>query len=64
MLFKQVADFKAECDVCGHTEHFDAQSHAEAWRKMERAAWCVRKNAAPIIHVCPECPAEAPKLRA
>lgn len=63
MLFKQVADFKAQCDVCGHTEHFEASTHSEAWDKLKRAAWCVGKNAFPIIHICPECPVEVPNAK-
>lgn len=64
MLTKRGSRFEAKCDVCGRSEHFDAGSHAEAWDKLKRAAWCARKNAFPIIHICPECPVEAPRAKA
>lgn len=61
MMTKQDTQFQVRCDVCGHTEHFEASTHPEAWDKLKRAAWCVRKNAFPIIHICPECPVDVPK---
>lgn len=63
MLIKQDTSFEAKCDVCGRSECFDASSHAEAWDKLKRAAWCARKNAFPIIHICPECPVEVPRAK-
>lgn len=62
MLTKHTAEFVAKCDVCGTTETFDAYSHAEAWEKLKKAAWCVRMRAFPIIHICPECPVEVKKM--
>lgn len=63
MLKKHTAEFEAKCDVCGASERFEASSHSEAWDRLKRAAWCVRKNAFPIIHICPECPVEVPRAK-
>lgn len=64
MLIKQETRFEAKCDVCGTSEYFKATTHNEAWDKLKRAAWALRRNAFPIIHICPECPVEAPKRKA
>lgn len=61
MLTKKAGEFECRCDVCGRTEMLDAHDHAEAWRKLKFKAWAVRRNAFPIIHICPECPVEAPR---
>lgn len=58
MLTKDETTFEAVCDVCGHSEAVDAETHAEAWEKIRRRAWIVRRDALPVVHVCPECPAE------
>lgn len=57
MLIQRGPHFEMWCDVCGASEVIDAKSHAEAWEKMKRFAWVVRKGNATIMHVCPECPA-------
>lgn len=62
MLTKQATSFEVTCDVCGHSEHFEATSHDAAWTVLKRAAWAVRRNAYPIIHICPECPVEGKKI--
>lgn len=62
-LIKSQNTFEAKCDVCGTSERFEAHSHSQAWDKLKRAAWCVRKNAFPIIHICPECPVEVPRAK-
>jgi hypothetical protein len=64
MLTKRAGEFEAKCDVCGRTETFPANDHAEAWEVIKRRAWAVRKNAFPIIHICPECPVEVSHARA
>ncbi len=61
MLTKKSGEFECKCDVCGTSETFTALTHSEAWEVIKRRAWCVRKNAFPIIHICPECPVEVPK---
>jgi len=58
MLTKRPGEFEARCDVCGSSETFHAHTHSEAWEIIKRKAWAVRRNAFPIIHICPECPVE------
>ena len=61
MLTRRDRAFLAKCDVCGATEKIEAENFAEAWSMMKRLAWVVRRHAFPVIHVCPDCPAEAPQ---
>lgn len=58
MLIEYDTTYKALCDVCGRFEMINATSHAEAWETAKRRAWIVRRKAFPVVHVCPECPAE------
>lgn len=58
MLTKKSGEFECKCDVCGKTETLYAHDFAEAWFKLKRKAWAVRRKAFPIIHICPECPVE------
>lgn len=62
MLIKNASAFVAKCDVCGRTETFHAASYADAWDIIKRRAWAVRRDASPVIHVCPECPVEVKKI--
>ncbi len=61
MLTNKLGEFICKCDVCGASETFHAHTHSQAWEIIKRRAWAVRKNAFPIIHICPECPVEVPK---
>ena len=63
MLTKKTGEFEAKCDVCGRAETLYAFDHAEAWMKLKLRAWAVRRNAFPVIHVCPECPVEVSRER-
>lgn len=64
MLTKRAGEFVCKCDVCGRAETFHADTHAEAWVELKSKAWAVRRQAYPIIHICPECPVEVSRERA
>jgi hypothetical protein len=66
MMTKRPGEFTCQCDVCGASETFHAHTHSQAWKLASRQApaWAVRKNAFPIIHICPECPVDVAQKKA